>query len=357
MGTPPEVTPLQQVQKIGILLGDLRKFNISVLKFLVLQMNMLQQTFEYEFLPIDHEDTFLQKLSYQSSVDREALRQKVGAFRDCYREYLEKEIEGYKVKDKQVPTYHILVTMACFQDGYYSMVENGLVILALGDWKRYMAPPSIVEFILTLIIRHSVSSICTPLRGSVHFGTKGCLFDFTASLDEVRLKVLSGFICSSCRSTLISAGFNQVPEELSRVLKKDWFGKANEPEKPAGIAANLGYDLFTTKGPQPTVWETLKKTLQEEWVKSLLALKWEALQKWLENVRRWTDGARKRMHNASKLHRKRCQLTKERAGALYRVLNAHQMELVRQGVDHWQVRQTIKEEQVRADAEIEEYQQ
>jgi hypothetical protein len=31
--------------------------------------------------------------------------------------------------------------------------------------------------------------------------------------------------------------------------------------------------------------------------------------------------------------------------------------LERQGVDHWQVRQTIKEEQARADAEIEEYQQ
>ncbi len=63
------------------------------------------------------------------------------------------------------------------------------------------------------------------------------------------------------------------------------------------------------------------------------------------------------MHNASELYRKRCQLTKERADALYRVLNTHQMELERQGVDHWQVRQTIKEEKASADAEIEEYQQ
>jgi hypothetical protein len=67
MGTPPEVTSPQQIWKIGILLGSLGKFNTSVLKFLVLQMNTLQQTFEYEFLPVDYEDTFLQKLSYQSS--------------------------------------------------------------------------------------------------------------------------------------------------------------------------------------------------------------------------------------------------------------------------------------------------
>ena len=38
-----------------------------------------------------------------------------------------------------------------------------------------------------------------------------------------------------------------------------------------------------------------------------------------------------------KLYRKRCQLTKGRADALYRVLGAHQMELVQQGVDQWQV--------------------
>ena len=63
------------------------------------------------------------------------------------------------------------------------------------------------------------------------------------------------------------------------------------------------------------------------------------------------------MHNASKLYVKRCQLTKERADALYRVLSAHQMELVRQGVENFQVRQTIKEEKAATDAEIEEYQQ
>ena len=33
------------------------------------------------------------------------------------------------------------------------------------------------------------------------------------------------------------------------------------------------------------------------------------------------------------------------------------MELARQGVEHWQVRQTVKEEQARADVEIEEYHQ
>lgn len=83
----------------------------------------------------------------------------------------------------------------------------------------------------------------------------------------------------------------------------------------------------------------------------------EVLQKRLDNVKRWTDGARKRMHNASKLYRKRCEQTKECADALYRDLNHHQMELERQGVEYWLLKKTIKEEKAIADAEIEEYQQ
>ena len=63
------------------------------------------------------------------------------------------------------------------------------------------------------------------------------------------------------------------------------------------------------------------------------------------------------MHNASKLYVKRCKLTKERATELYCTLTNHQIEMERQGVEHWLLRKTIKEEQALADAEIEEYQQ
>jgi hypothetical protein len=92
-------------------------------------------------------------------------------------------------------------------------------------------------------------------------------------------------------------------------------------------------------------------------VNSEVAKKREALQQRLDNLKRWAEGARKRMHNASKLYTKRCRLTKERAKELYRVLNDHQFELERQDVNERLLRQTIKEEKAKADAEIEEYQQ
>ena len=90
---------------------------------------------------------------------------------------------------------------------------------------------------------------------------------------------------------------------------------------------------------------------------SEVAKKREALQKRLEHVQRWAAGARKRMHNASLLHRKRCQQTKEHADALYRVLNVQQRELERQGVEPWLLRKTLKAEQAVVDADIEAYRQ
>ena len=129
--------------------------------------------------------------------------------------------------------------------------------------------------------------------------------------------------------------------ELAQAYTRRWPAQENAIRDwliPLGIDVNHGY----AKTPVTN---------------SEVAKKREALQRRLDNVQRWADAARKRMHNASKLYRKRCQLTKERATELYRVLNNHQMELERQGVDHWQLRQTIKEEKATADAEIEEYQQ
>ena len=76
---------------------------------------------------------------------------------------------------------------------------------------------------------------------------------------------------------------------------------------------------------------------------SEIAKRRTALSKRLANVQRWADAARKRSHNASKLYRKRCTLTKERAYALYRDLNQRQMDLERQGIEHWKLRASIKE--------------
>jgi hypothetical protein len=88
----------------------------------------------------------------------------------------------------------------------------------------------------------------------------------------VRLKVLTGFICSHCSSALVADGYPKLPVELRRVLRKKWLGRVDVSDSPAAVAAKLGYNLFFTKGLTPTWWEQTRTTLHEEGVKEFIKL-------------------------------------------------------------------------------------
>src|SRR5690242_18820799 len=127
----------RKVIRIGILLGDLDKINKTALKFLVLRLNMLQQTFEYEFLPLPF-DKLLASLSNQASANRDEIEHEVPQFLTRYNKFLREEIANYECHDFP-PDYFILVTLAYFSDNYYTSVSSykqGLAILALGGWRR-----------------------------------------------------------------------------------------------------------------------------------------------------------------------------------------------------------------------------
>lgn len=233
-------------------------------------MNTIQQTFEFELLDTsDGNGSLLKQLTPTLSSNREEVKNGIPSFLTHYEDSLNNEIKKYNLKEP-LPDYYVLVTMARFSDNYYSTRKDKLSILALGNWERNMAPPSIVEFILTLIIREAISTISPSLRGSIHMGTKGCLMDFTPTLNEVRLKVFNGFICSYCQEALTKDGLTTLVPELILVLRKQWLGNIKEPNSPAGITSKLGYNLFTTKGLEPTIYENLLAKIQEEGVKQLL---------------------------------------------------------------------------------------
>ena len=129
--------------------------------------------------------------------------------------------------------------------------------------------------------------------------------------------------------------------ELAQTYTKRWPAQENAIRDwliPLGIDVNHGFAKTSV-------------------VNSEVSKKREALQQRLDNVKRWADGARKRMNNASKLHRKRYALTRERANALYRELGAQQRELESQDLDQREFKAKMKELKAKADAEIEEYQQ
>jgi hypothetical protein len=266
------------VSRVGIVISRSSKLQIPALRYLLLHLNCLQRHFEYEVLPNEMPNSPLGALDSDTErVNRKEIKEKrVPEFLVAYKTFLRNESAKYGLK-QEPPDNFVFISLATFDDEYYSTRSsykytqpNRMSVLALGNWDREIAPPSILEFILTLVVRESIAFVCPSLEGSIHLGTKGCICDFTSSLEEAKFKALEGFICEYCRSAIENDGFPGLPEAVTRILRKRWLGKRSDPGSPAGILANLKYDLFVTKGLTPDPWERFVTTLQEEGTKQLL---------------------------------------------------------------------------------------
>ncbi|HCB00874.1 MAG TPA: hypothetical protein DEP19_00685 [Anaerolineae bacterium] len=264
-----------KVKRIGILTVGIEPKIIPALQYLVLHLNTLQRSFEFEFLPI-YSDVFLQQLSSRNPIDRESIRRQSGDFINRYSTSIGRLSTLYKLKETS-SDHFVILSLTKFSDNYYTMRNKNLSIIALGNWEYVMAPPSILEFMVTLMLREAVSIVSPSLRGSIHIGTKGCLEDFTASLADARYKILNGFICKYCRDSLEKDGYPKLADELEKILSKNWLGKIDEINSPANITKKLGYNLFITKGIEQTVVEKFWETIQEEGSKQIIQLVFSVL--------------------------------------------------------------------------------
>jgi hypothetical protein len=258
--------------RIGVILGlDIDQKAVPPLKFLILHLNSLQTYFEYEFLPTIQDPT-LTELATKEILDRQQTRKSLLSFVDRYENFLNRQRKSYKLeKTEQLPDAYILISLIRFQDEYYLTGVKKLGIIALGNWKRLMAPPSILEFLLTMVLIESVY-LLGWMEDLSHLGTKGCLFDFNAELENARYGVLQSFICSNCRNALANAGHLTLADELVKISTKSWLGVSTDPSSPAGIISNFNYDLFLTKGLKPTFGERTLQILQTDGIKELIKL-------------------------------------------------------------------------------------
>jgi hypothetical protein len=254
--------------QIGIVLcDDIAEQAVPALKFLLLQLNTLQSTFEYQFLPVP-DDQFLDRLASGKVLERIGVERELPGFANAYLDFLHQRATAYELPDV-LPDQILVVSRATFGDRYYVTGSEEVTILALGNWERIMAPPSLVEFIVTLTLSASVDTL--PLADDpTHLGTKGCLFDFNENLSNARFMSLQGFICQSCRCELDKAGYPRLADELAKILDKRWMGTSTDSSSPAGITAKLGYDLFLTKGLVPRFRERFLSNIEQEGIKALI---------------------------------------------------------------------------------------
>jgi hypothetical protein len=258
--------------RVGIVFGPVDNLNIVATAYLILHLNTLQDAIEFELVQAPTDNALWHLLSTRN-VDRCEVEEQALVFRDQYGRFWEKLL-ATSIASEEPPNHLIIISRATFAGNLYSTTlhEPGIAILALGNWKRYMAPPSLVEFIIFLVLRMAMGLIDPRLRQWQHLGTRGCLWDYNPSLSEVRYKVLVGYICDDCMKLIREGPLSRLSANLGAIMSRGWLWKKDDPQSPAAIAAKLGYDLFSTKGARPNWREWLLDLVGKEGVKELLKL-------------------------------------------------------------------------------------
>lgn len=247
-----------------------RGLNDAALRSLVLAMNLEQKSLQFEFHnpepvdPLAPGDPLLAMLHHGHGVVSHSLvREHLPAFAARMHEYLTQEGDYFECAEPP-PEQFVVISRCRFDDNFYSDRNGPGAVIALGNWKRYMAPPSLLEFVQVLLIREAVGAACPSLSRAVHLGTKGCLMDFTKLLSETRCKALHGHVCRFCRARMRADGQPDLADAVEHLLDREWLGSSSDPRSPAGIAANLGYDLFIAKGRRATPREVFVNALRQE---------------------------------------------------------------------------------------------
>jgi hypothetical protein len=256
--------------RIGVMIAPLGSGDDHrALEYLLLYQNTLQKSFEFHLLTVP-DDPLIDEFNPNQSPDSDEVEKKMPDFIKKFRKILAEDASDFGLDQDPVGPI-IILSAATFSNNFYTIGGNDWGIIALGNWQSDMAPPSIVEFFLSIIIGMSVGFSCAE-SDLLHYSIKGCCFDFAAELKNARFSVLTGFICAKCLEEIRKTQSDQLAKDAQMLLKKEWLGTVAEPSIAAVTAKKLGYDLFHTKGIVPTRWERIQTTLEEEAVKTILKI-------------------------------------------------------------------------------------
>jgi hypothetical protein len=244
----------------------------DALRMLILRMNTLQRAILFEILPCIDRIPLLE-LACQKTVKTADVEAALKGFHDIYNQLLAAYSKEYRCSIESPRNGFVVLSQAIEEKHYYLRAGEKTVFIALGDWRKHMAPPSIVEFMLALVVASAGVFFDGAQPRPRHFGTRGCIFDFAADLADARYRVLYGFICHDCQAALRHRGASdEVIAALTVLARRDWLLEPTNALSPASMASALGYDLFITKGIKPTLRERVRVILAEEGTKQFIQL-------------------------------------------------------------------------------------
>jgi len=141
-----------------------------------------------------------------------------------------------------------------------------------------MAPPSILEFILR---QTQVAALTFLGVARDHFEVKGCLGDFSVSLEDTKQHVLVGHLCHDCSNGIKRRYGVKALNAFKALTDRSWIGTTEKYDSVASILKKtFGYDLFLTKGFAPSLREKIKSILLTTTVQEITKLTAAILLAW-----------------------------------------------------------------------------
>jgi hypothetical protein len=241
-------------------------------EYLVLKLNTLQSEVEFEFLPIDSQLPFIKALAPNAVLPMTDFKEMAPEFVNALDQNVTHLCHEYGLR-AETPSHYVFLSLASLDSHWYELWETRYSAVFLGEWLDTMAPPSLLEFMLTMVMIEGISSLIgTDINRISHLATRGCIADFNSTIRDVRYKTLQGFICRDCMRTLVRKIGTKRANNWIFILTKSWIGEISQPSSPASVVAKLGYNLFITKGLNPSWKERFFQSLREEGITELIKI-------------------------------------------------------------------------------------
>lgn len=253
--------------RLGVILTALGNLDTLALRYAILNLNSLQSFAEFEII---YDPTFAGAFAEKFTAARMDRDEVTSLAATALIGLEEAELQhANSVRRNFYPCdKYLLISNGAFEDGYYSSAPNhSIVLLALGNWDRFMAPPSLLEFIVSYCLLTALTAKAKGPRS--HTNSKGCMFDFNNTLENARLHLLTGHICHEC-SAHIEKNAPGTLDQLRKLVGGRWLGDPEDALSAHATLNRLGFKPFRTTGTQPTFAEQALDILRSKFVEETL---------------------------------------------------------------------------------------
>jgi hypothetical protein len=184
---------------IAVVFAPMEQEIRDILSYLITYQNTLQRSFEFWLVSYPTDDPLLNLLRQRPAPTHDEAITKANDFVLRVNALCAKEANSYGLQTERIDKI-VLLTNTRFGDNYYYIGCPTWAIIALGGWQKELAPPSIFEYYLSILVTSALDALGADVER--HYLTRGCNFDFNASLGDKRLSVLSGNICPECAAKI-----------------------------------------------------------------------------------------------------------------------------------------------------------